>query len=167
MAVSATIIFIERCLNIIHILLSVLTLLVAVFLCHQFTKPKSIFRSAYFVILTYSYILDTIFSIAWIYGHWIEYDTRNSFIVVILPIQWHAMYILGLLDAILGFNRCTALGFSMWHKKVSVTKFLNFFRTCFQTKSDIAKMIETFLEAFGQSFSCYANFFRRRQRKSL
>ena len=102
----------------IHGSLAGFDLMVVIFLCREWTKPKSIFSSSYFIILNYGYMIDVVFTVFWIYGHINNYSPTDPLTPAVIITQWFAQLDLGLWNAILGFNRCTALAFPTAHKKV-------------------------------------------------
>lgn len=104
----------------LNILLIIFQITVIVFLFAQIRKIKSIFRSAYFIILVSMYVLDIVFSIAWIYGHLVFYSRFAPYMIAVNVVQWYAQNLLGFWEALLGLNRCTALAFPMLHNMVGL-----------------------------------------------
>ena len=101
----------------LHMILVSINIAVSIFLVHEWSKPTSPLRTAYFVILNFGYLMNILFSICVFVTNFL-YDGSDTLNLLFFVI-WHTQCNLGIWEAVLGLNRCTALGFISWHKKVS------------------------------------------------
>ena len=103
----------------VHLIVTLLKATVIGFLTTEWTKPSSIFQSAYFIILNFGYWGDLLFSICWMTGHLTHYSDTNPLLPVFLLLQWHFQFLLGFWNSMLSFNQCTAFAFPFLHSKVT------------------------------------------------
>ena len=105
--------------NIISFLTRVPELAIAIFLTSQLVKPNSNYKSAYFVILNIGYIEDLINFLIWCL-QWCPWLGTAQWNITSILFQWHNIFFIIVWNAILVFNRCTALAFSLKHERVSL-----------------------------------------------
>ena len=103
----------------INVFFFIINILVSVFLCAEWTKSKSIFKSAYFYLLNSFFILNIPFTFFWVYGRTIFYALDNPLLPEVLVVQWYVSGCKGIWEAVMGLSRCTALAFPALHTKVS------------------------------------------------
>uniref|UniRef100_A0AC35FFT9 Serpentine receptor class gamma n=1 Tax=Panagrolaimus sp. PS1159 TaxID=55785 RepID=A0AC35FFT9_9BILA len=96
-----------------------INILISIFLCNEFRKPKSIFRSSYFYILNSFYVLRIPYTVAWVYGRTSYYQLDDPLLPYVLLLQWYTQSLQGMWEAVLGLSRMTALAFPNLHKLVS------------------------------------------------
>lgn len=102
----------------INVIFFIINILISIFLCFEWRKTKSIFKSPFFYILNSFYIIEIIFNVAWVYVRHINYDTGNQFLPLLILIQWYTQCFQGFCEFILGLSRCTALAFPTLHSMV-------------------------------------------------
>ena len=110
---NSTVGIIKLSSNIIACSSRALEFLVVVFLTSQYLKTQSNYKSAYFVILNVGYIADLTILLNWV----LPLSTEIYNFSMILH-TWHNTYFVTAWNAILCFNRCTALAFAGKHDKV-------------------------------------------------
>ena len=88
--------------------------LIVIFLCAQYFKTKSNYKSAYFVILNLGYMADLVLFINWVIPLNI-----NVYYFTLVVFEWYITYFITIWNVILCINRCTALVFIVKYEKVS------------------------------------------------
>uniref|UniRef100_A0AC35GJK5 Serpentine receptor class gamma n=1 Tax=Panagrolaimus sp. PS1159 TaxID=55785 RepID=A0AC35GJK5_9BILA len=102
----------------IHIVLYFVQIGICIFICAEWRKAKSTYKSAYFIILISFYCLDLPCQVLWVYGRTINYNLNDPLLPLILISQWYKGYVIGIWEAVLGLTRCTAMAFPNLHNKL-------------------------------------------------
>ena len=92
--------------------------IIVFFLFCEFKKRSSNVKSAYFFILSLGFIVDILMAIVSTIGDLIDWNIEYWIMNIILLVQWYAQFFVGFWNAILAFNRCTALAFPISHQRV-------------------------------------------------
>ena len=102
----------------VNVILLMMNLMVSIFLCREFRKTKSMFKTPYFYILNSFYMVEMVFCVCWVYGRTRNYALEDPFLSVVLTVQWYCYCLTGIWEAVLGLTRCTVLAFPKVHKMV-------------------------------------------------
>ncbi|KAE9555540.1 hypothetical protein FO519_001211 [Halicephalobus sp. NKZ332] len=94
-------------------------LIIVIFLFYEFSKRKSDVKSAYFFILSLGFIVNILMIATVTMGEFINWSRDYMWIIKLSTFfQWYGQLSSGPWHAVLGLNRCTALGYPILHHKL-------------------------------------------------
>ena len=99
---------------------ALIELIIVIFLFHEFCRKKSSVKSAYFFIMSLGFVVDIMVCVMSTIGDIINWNLELWIMKIISLVLWYGQFSIGAWNAILGFNRCTALAFPVLHQKVGI-----------------------------------------------